>query len=171
MPPRPLTRSTVQPAPVAGACWIPLTQGRWALVDESDYPEVSRRSWCWSRAKYGEGYAKSNRVFLHHFLIGKVNGRKIDHANRNTLDNRRSNLRVATATESSRNTGKKGTRSKYKGVTLLPTGRWRAQITVDYRNLHLGVFDTQEEAAQAYDAAADKMFGDYAALNFGGKSC
>jgi hypothetical protein len=90
----------------------------------------------------------------------------IDHINGDKLDNRRSNLRICTQAENVRN--QKKTRyprlSHYKGVSK-DHGCWRARITKDRVWYCLGYFRTEEAAAQAYNQAAQELFGEYARLN------
>lgn len=110
-------------------------------------------------------------MLLHRELMGLgefVEGVIIDHINGNRLDNRRSNLRVTDRTGNRRNTSvQNNNKAGYKGVGPKKHGQpWRARITVDGKSLYLGAFDTPEEAARAYDAAALEHFGEYAWLNF-----
>ena len=112
--------------------------------------------------------------------MGAEQGSVVDHINGDTLDNRKSNLRLCTNTENCRNAAKQKTAngnpciSQYKGVTKTKStvnGRnyeyWRAQICVDNKMIHLGNHKTEEDAAVAYDRSAVKYFGDFANLNFG----
>ena len=83
---------------------------------------------------------------------------------RDPFNNQKSNLRYATRSQNKANaiqcTGKAG----YRGVTK-HRDRWAAQITVNKRHIHLGVFLTREEAAEAYNLGAIKYFGEFAVLN------
>ncbi|WP_312595432.1 HNH endonuclease signature motif containing protein [Brevundimonas sp.] len=91
----------------------------------------------------------------------------IDHINGDRTDNRIVNLRLATAGQNQANRHRSIGKSGLKGVSLhRSTGRWRATI----QDRHLGLFDTPEEAAKAYDAAAVATWGAFAAPNFGGAS-
>jgi hypothetical protein len=96
-------------------------------------------------------------------------GKMVDHINRDTLDNTRENLRVATRAENLRNSKlRSDSKCNFKGVSK-KGNRFiaRIQISVDKR-LHLGYFNTEEDAARAYDAAAKQYFGNFANLNFKG---
>ena len=85
----------------------------------------------------------------------------IDHINQDKADNRWSNLRLATRSQNMANTGLRSTNTTgIKGVRWLSQRRkWCARITVDRREIHLGVFDTIDDAANAYATASRKYFG------------
>lgn len=91
-----------------------------------------------------------------------------DHQNRNTLDNRRNNLRIATPSQNRCNCGRQvNNTSGFKGVFWhKAAGKWRAQIRIDRHSQHLGMFDTPEVAAEAYDFAAIALHGEFAKINF-----
>jgi len=96
----------------------------------------------------------------------------VDHINGNRLDNRKSNLRFVTNQQNIFNSQKRqliisgGNPSKYKGVTwMTDRNKWRSRITLDGREFHLGVFESEQEAALAYNKAAIKFYGEYANLN------
>jgi hypothetical protein len=95
---------------------------------------------------------------------------EIDHVNGDGLDNRRENLRVATHAQNASNRGVRvNNTSGFKGVHANHSGRgkqWFAYITTNYKRQHLGMFGTAEEAARAYDAAAVRLHGEFARLNF-----
>ena len=157
---------------------IKLTKGKVAIVDEKN-ADLARLNWY-----YANGYARRNipgdngkqkQEFLHRVVYERKIGRElrpgeeVDHIDRNTVDDRRENLRLATSSQNQANRGKpKGTcSSKYKGVCWhKPTKKWRARIKVDGKLIHLGLFIEEFEAALAYDRAAKEYFGDFAKLNF-----
>lgn len=150
---------------------IPLTQGFAALVDEADYAWASTLAWSAVRdganvyaVRHGEG-GRLER--LHRRVAGAAPGQVVDHINGDGLDNRRANLRVCTRGENLRNRKVHRTSaSGFKGVRRQNGRRWQATITAHGRTHFLGMFDTAEEAARAYDAAARQMHGEFARLNF-----
>lgn len=104
------------------------------------------------------------RYLAHRVIWLLVHGRwpseQIDHANGNRLDNRMSNLREASNGQNAAN--RPHTHPGLKGARRRPSGRWHAQISVNNRQIHLGVYDTAQEAHDAYVAAAEKYFGNFA---------
>ena len=151
---------------------VPLTQGMVALVDEEDYARVTAVG-PWSaervhRCYYASTYVTGERVRMHRFLLDAKPGQEVDHVNRDALDNRKANLRLATNSQQAANVRKRtsSTSSRFKGVShvIRPdrSDRWRAQISRDGRRISLGYFETEAEAVAAYDAAAKATWGDFA---------
>jgi len=156
-----------------GAKLIPLTQGKFAIVDADDYDELSRYKWHVNkggRTYYASSQKKGKAIKMHRLIAGAPKGLFVDHINHNGLDNRKRNLRLCTRLENIRNQlPRRGGSSQYKGVC------WRkrekkfvATICVDGKKLYLGYFDDEIEAAKAYDKKAKELFGQFAYLNFPG---
>jgi hypothetical protein len=162
---------------------IQLTRGQVALVDDEDYAWLIQWKWQAQIEDFG-WYAvraiavgdKKTKVLMHRAILNAPRNREVDHVNRNTLDNRRDNLRLATTSQNAQNRRKvlnrngKPTQSQFKGVTKVGA-MWRARITI--RDPHtqrsklitLGLFETEVLAALAYDAKATEAFGAFARLN------
>jgi hypothetical protein len=145
------------------------------IIDRVDYELVSPHRWC----KGAHGYIKCNvdyePIYLHRLLVGGDSA-QIDHINHNHLDNRRANLRAASHTENfgnrlkHRTYGGKPTSSIYKGVYYkkqhsINENPWRASIAKNKTKYDLDAFETEEEAARAYNKAAKKIYGEFARIN------
>lgn len=156
---------------------IPLTQDQFAIVDAADFEWLNQWKWCaqWIPATesfYAVRSEKENskriRIYMHRLILGCGVEELGDHENGNTLDCRRSNLRLCTKLQNNCNRGiQSNNTSGFKGVSLVKdTGKWKAQISINGKRISLGCFALPEEAARAYDSAAIKEFGDFAKLNF-----
>jgi hypothetical protein len=146
---------------------IALSRGLVALVDDEDYERLAQHRWYATTGPYAARKKDGKVIYMHREILGLV-GRSsrvyADHKNRNTLDNRRSNLRMCTQTQNMGNVGPRRGR-RFKGVSRRG-GSWRAYINLQYRQIGLGAYTSEEDAARAYDAAALKYFGEFACLNF-----
>lgn len=95
--------------------------------------------------------------------MGAKRGQRVDHRDRNGLNNQKLNLRFCTTSQNIANSVGRSA-SGFKGVYRFRNG-WTSHITVNYKTLYLGVFDTVLEGAKAYNEAALKYFGEFARLN------
>lgn len=154
---------------------IQLTQNKIAVVDDEDFESLNRFKWFAQKNKQtfyaarNEPRAAGKRtLILMHKIISGARGKiQIDHCDGDGLNNRKINLRIATNQQNSQNRRPNGLTSKFKGVFYnAARNKWQAQITVDKKRKMLGRFQTENEAARAYDAAARQNFDEFARLNF-----
>lgn len=148
--------------------FVPLTQGKFAMVSDQDWPRVRQFKWRAMRTHSGHWYAvtrmgKKATVYLHRYLKGFPLG-EVDHRDRNGLNNTRRNLRLASSTLNHANAKRrKDNTSGYKGVGLCG-GKWRARIKKHNKVTMLGFFPTARAAGRAYARAARMKFGEFARI-------
>lgn len=151
---------------------IPLTQGRVALVDDADFDYLSQ--WKWYAVKSGRTFyaRRANKndgpsvLTMHQQLYGM---KKVDHKDGNGLNNQRSNLRLCDVSQNRQNMVKtKRLTSIYKGVSWDKSRRkWDCRIRPPgQKQIRIGRFDSETEAAKAYDEMAIAVFGEFANTNF-----
>lgn len=152
---------------------IKLTQGKVALVDDEDFETLNQFKWYAN--KIGNAfYAMRNKldgkekrrysVFMHRIIMNTPKSMDTDHCDRDGLNNQKSNLRICNRQQNQRNQRQKG---EFIGVSWYKYGqKWRAWITIDNKQKHLGYFEDPIVAAKARDVAAKEYFGEFANLNF-----
>lgn len=152
---------------------IPLSQGKFAKVDDDDFEWLSQWSW-----HCKDGYATRSSpifvdihrrpIYMHRVIVFAPKDKVVDHIDGDTLNNSKSNLRICTVRENSGNRKiSKNNACGYKGVHFNKMSKkWQATLQVKSKKVYLGVYDTPEMAAQAYDEAAKKEFGEFARTNF-----
>lgn len=152
---------------------IPLSRGKFALIDEEDLPRIGNRPWqaemrgdtlYATQRVCRKGYTK--RIFLHRVVMDAPEGVQVDHVSGDTLDCRKRNLRFATTAQNTRNRRKSNGAQPYKGIYQTPSGRYGARVCFQGKRHKSRLFDTPEGAAHAYDALAREYFGEFAAPNF-----
>ena len=151
-----------------GVAEVQLTKGLVSLVDENCLEILTRLKWEINTCGYVFSIRSQGRIRMHRFLLGlDKNGLGVDHINRNKLDNRLSNLRLCTQAQNVCNRAGHGSKSVFKGVSRKSsTAKWRANIKCGEKNLYLGTFATEIQAAIAYDKAARVYYGEFAYQNF-----
>ena len=167
---------------------IPLTQGCVALVDREDYEQLRHHKWQVMKQRnrsdstlrlYARRTEKRKNVWMHTEILPAPPGMFVDHFLRydeeGIVDNRRRNLRLATRTQNGANARKRKGVSAFKGVMWAGWARrWRAQIRPERKQINLGYFKHEVNAAYAHDLAAVEHFGEFALTNFpvpGSKQC
>ena len=156
--------------------YIPLTQGGFAIVDAEDYDRLAKYKW-YRRQDGNTFYAfrhhgwKGRKIIMHRGIMRAPKGLIVDHIDGNGLNNRKSNLRLCSATENARNRRPVANcHSRYKGVTWDKNQKkWQVRISDSGKCIYLGRFDNEMEAAIAYDRKAEQLFAEFAYLNFGKK--
>ncbi len=112
---------------------------------------------------YAVADISGRQEYMHRMVLGALPGQRIDHADRDGLNNQRSNLRFATRSQNAANRPGYSNRLLPKGVyPSNPPGRYVAHIMVDQKMSHLGTFSTPQEAADAYAVAARSAWGEFA---------
>ena len=155
------------------ACRVSLGKGVYTITDVDYLYLFENKTWGVSgnvehRRYVAHRQAGHNMVRIHRLIMGlsASDKREVDHINGNTLDNRKSNLRICLHSENVRNRRRNNVHTNgYKGTTFHKSKyKWQAQIGYQGKRIHLGYFDTQEEAYAAYCAAAVKYFGEFARI-------
>ena len=155
--------------------YVPLTKGYEAVIDSNCVHLVEGFNWfanisgnaVYALRNRSIGGGKQTKVMMHRVIAATPNGFETDHIDKNTLNNRKSNLRTATHSQNNHNRGPYKTNSSgHKGVQLHKrTGQWRAVIRCEGSRFHLGLFNTPEEAAKAYEDAAKRLHGEFARVS------
>ncbi len=156
---------------------VELLRSRGAKWDKQDDALIERHTWFIGgsdgrkRYVYRQVRTKSGKqsIYLHRELMAVPRGIEVDHINGDSLDNRRCNLRLASRLQNVANRGPNNGQnktSKYKGVSLdRRNGKWVASMYEHRRRIKIGSFDSEAEAANAYNRAALDRFGEFAYQN------
>lgn len=160
---------------------IKLNRNLFAKVDIQDYGELSKHKWYARKRSDGKAFYAARAIYhknkqtilkMPEAIIGKKEGFIIDHINGDTLDNRRCNLRQATHQQNMCNgkiTKTKKSTSKYRGVYRKKGKKirpWVASIANKNTQIHIGYFQTEKEAALAYDKKVRILHGEFSITNF-----
>lgn len=157
---------------------IPLTQGKFAIVDDKNYDYLSQFSWyavclnpkrdtwyakCCMRTKSGQ----ERWVLLHRFIMQPKKGEQIDHVNHNGLDCREINMRTCNQSQNNANARPHlDSSSQYKGVSWCKRDRtWCVKVTKNHKSMRISTFHNEHEAAKAYNQIATELYGEFAYLN------
>ena len=143
---------------------IPLGNNKFTKVDNEDFERLKDINWYYTKT----GYAHNKQLGkMHRYIMNPSKDMVVDHINHDTLDNRRSNLRICTIQENNCNTAsREGASSHFKGVSFNKlSGKYEAYITHKGLREYLGLYDTEEEAGLAYNKRAIELYGEFAKLN------
>ena len=152
-----------------------LTRDKVTLIDAIDHEWLSQWKWhiCHDYAVRNQraidvgGHLNRKLIYLHKFIINPPENMEVDHINKDRMDNRRCNLRMATHSQNQMNTRKiAGCSSKYRGVSWHKASKkWRVQIQVNRQKIIIGDFLSDTHAALEYNKMAKKYFGDFVTIN------
>lgn len=156
---------------------IPLTRGKFAMVDDEDYDFLNQ--WKWNahrgantfyatRGVWIKERKKMKEVAMHRVILGLTDSKiHVDHKDHNGLNNQKENIRRATPSQNCANIKpKEGKTSKFLGVSKrTDNGKWKAEIRKNNIGYRLGTFNNEVDAAKAYNEAAKKLHGEFANLN------
>lgn len=160
---------------------IPLTQGKFAQVDDDDFEELNKFKWTLTKCdnsfyalrtiyegRISKGvYGKQKKIYLHRQIMNAPSDKLVDHKDGDGLNCQKTNMRLATKSENQRNKKPKtnGT-SEYLGVCWSKKeNKWLAQINIPNVRKRIGVFKSEENAAIAYNILAEKHYGEFANIN------
>lgn len=153
--------------------YVPLTQGQFALIDSDDAAEIGKYNWhaqwkpttqsFYARRRILRSNGKWSLLGMHREIMKCPEDMDVDHIFGRTLDNRSSQLRLATRAENCRNRRiSSDNTSGFKGVSWhKKSRRWRARININGSDKYLGYYKTPEEAHDAYCVASEKYFGEF----------
>ena len=167
---QPPVRLEPPPPPDDTVRYIPLTKGKFAIVDAADYEWLSQCKWYahWS-ARANKYYAcrrsLGRTVFMHREIMKTPKGKVVDHQDGNGSDNRRANLRNCTLLQNAQNSGRHRSKVRSRGV-YRRGDKYEAKVVYKDSKYYLGLFDDEVQAAKARDRKAYELVGEYAYLSF-----
>lgn len=154
---------------------IPLTQGKFAQVDDADFDYLNQWKWQYHSSAHAQrtrhipnskenGKWKRETIHMHRLLL---DAKEVDHRDRDGLNNQRHNLRECKHSQNTHNVAAhRDSTSKFKGVCWYEKGsKWQAQIYINKRQTYLGRYNSEIEAAKAYNVMAQHYHGEFAVLN------
>jgi hypothetical protein len=169
-----MPKKEIRPIRACGQyAYVELTKGLEAIIDIEDADSVGLFNW---HAQVHASHQYATRwvvtddgktlLGMHRFILNAPSGMVVDHINGNGLDNRRCNIRLASRSQNMHNSKMQcNNTSGFKGVHWDKNKRkWQANIKLHDKRRYLGSFDTAEDAAKAYQKAADKMHLDFARM-------
>ena len=147
---------------------IELTQNKYTLVDDEDYEYLNQFRWCVTaryatRGKWMGREKTQKTILMHRVIMDCPDGMDVDHKDSNGLNNQKENLRICTTSQNLANSKlSKNNSSGFKGVSWHKNrNKWVAQIRINGKLIHLGIFTDINDAKSSYIKAAKKMFGEF----------
>lgn len=156
---------------------IQLTRNKVTIIDDEDYLRVNSLKWYAQYALSTKSFYAARRgsknefgkrpiLYLARYIMNCPVGYLVDHINRNTLDNRKENLRICTLRENIINSSAIIKTSKYKGVAYdKGINKWRVRCNYNGKQITIGYTKDEVEAAVLYDNNIKKYYGEFAVLN------
>jgi hypothetical protein len=148
---------------------VPLTKGKFAIVDDEDYELVMQWKWYYQNMGYAARKPSQGKHYLmHRVIINAPEGTLVDHINRDRLDNRKSNLRLSLNSENyiNKSTKRIGHTSKYRGVCYDPrTKWWMTQVSIGGKRVFFKRYRSEIDAAIGYNKHAPDFHGAAVVLN------
>lgn len=155
---------------------INLTRGRFALVDIDILDYLNQWKWQFDSHGYatrtqwisgGKGKGKGIKIYLHRLIMNNPEKMRVDHINGDKLDCRKTNLRICTHSQNLMNRGKnRNNKSGLKNIFFdKARNKWKVEIKVNYKSIHIGRFSKKEDAINAQISAEKKHFGQFARAN------
>lgn len=138
------------------------TKGEKFIIDTEDIEKIKCSTWCKNKSGYLVAKKDGKNIRLHRFILDYNGNLVVDHINGDITDNRKSNLRICTQKNNSRNTtSPKNSKLGILGVNLTAQGKYRARIMVDRKEIELGIYETLEAAIEARRKAELIYFKEY----------
>lgn len=149
--------------------------GKFAMVDDEDFEYLNQ--WRWylfncktvfyaARSTSAKKEGKKVPIIMHRLIMNCPPDMIVDHRDHDGLNNQRSNLRICTKQQNACNrVASRGVTSKFIGVSRYSENKWQAALAPHGKPIHLGYFNSEIEAAAAYDASAKKHYGEFASQN------
>ena len=149
---------------------IKLSKGaKFVIVDDEDYESLIDYKWCLNNKGYAvraKRLPERGIILMHRVIMNAQSGQMLDHRNRNRLDNRKINLRFCNKSQNSANAKLNIKNSSgFKGVCRHTSGKWVAYVSRNSQQIYIGLFNSADQAAKAYNNSAKKLYGDFALLN------
>jgi len=138
-----------------------------ALVDDEDFEYLNQWKWQATIRKKGSYVSKTGGARMHNMIMNPPKGLEVDHADRDGFNNQKFNLRFASRAENNSNQGiRVDNTSGLKSVTWHKRiKKWQVRLQKEGKRMHLGYYNTKEEAAKVYNEMAKKQHGQFAYLN------